>query len=139
LTENGAMKRHFSTGASKVAAAPPRNGGSKDEIGQQKFAAMAGPDAELSSDATDDAHLDAQVGVDSAAARGAYAGNTERALRADVTIFTAWCSDAGEIALPAVAATVAAFIDAIAALKAPATVRRYVSSIATLGSLTQGT
>jgi integrase len=48
-----------------------------------------------------------------------------------VTIFTAWCSDAGEIALPAVAATVAAFIDAMAALKAPATVRRYVSSVAT--------
>jgi hypothetical protein len=66
LTENGAMKRHFS-----IAAAPPRNGGSKDEIGQQKFAAMAGPDAELSSDATDDAHLDAQVGVDSAAERAA--------------------------------------------------------------------
>jgi hypothetical protein len=48
-----------------------------------------------------------------------------------VRIFTAWCSDAGEIALPAAAATVAAFIDAMAALKAPATVRRYVSSIAT--------
>ena len=31
-----------------------------------------------------------------AAARGAYAGNTERALRADVAIFTAWCSDVGE-------------------------------------------
>ena len=65
------------------------------------------------------------------AARGAYAGSTERALRADVTLFTAWCSDAGAAALPAMAATVAAFIDAMAALKAPATVRRYVSSIAT--------
>ena len=73
----------------------------------------------------------ANLAQHAAAARGAYAGNTERALRADVTIFTAWCSDAGATALPAVAATVAAFIDAMAALKAPATVRRYVSSIAT--------
>jgi site-specific recombinase XerD len=73
----------------------------------------------------------AHLAQHAAAARGAYAGNTERALRADVTIFTAWCSDAGATALPAAAATVAAFIDAMAALKAPATVRRYVSSIAT--------
>ena len=66
-----------------------------------------------------------------AAGRGAYAGNTKRALHAEVAIFTAWCSDAGATALPAVAATVAAFIDAMTALKVPATVRRYVSSIAT--------
>ena len=45
-----------------------------------------------------------------AAARGAYAGNTERAPRADVALFTARCSDAGAIALPAVAATAAAFM-----------------------------
>ena len=43
----------------------------------------------------------------------AHAANTERALRADVTIFTTWCSDAGVAALPAAAATVAAVIDAI--------------------------
>ena len=65
------------------------------------------------------------------AARGAYAGNTERALRADVAIFTGWCAGAGRQALPASPETVAAFIDAIAASKAPATVRRYVSSVAT--------
>ena len=65
------------------------------------------------------------------AARGAYAGNTERALRADVAIFTGWCAGEGRQPLPASADTVAAFIDAMAANKAPATVRRYVSSVAT--------
>ena len=44
---------------------------------------------------------------------------------------TAGCSEAGHTALPASAETIAAFIDAMAALKAPATVRRYVSSVAT--------
>lgn len=65
------------------------------------------------------------------AARGAYATNTERALRADVAIFTAWCSEAGRQALPASPETVAAFIDTMGASKAPATVRRYVSSVST--------
>jgi len=65
------------------------------------------------------------------AARGAYASNTERALRADVAAFTAWCAAAGREPLPASPETVAAFIDAMAASKAPATVRRYVSSVST--------
>lgn len=65
------------------------------------------------------------------AARGAFATNTERALRADIAIYTAWCADAGRPYLPASPATVAAFIDAMGATKAPATVRRYVSSIST--------
>jgi hypothetical protein len=65
------------------------------------------------------------------AARGAYAGNTERALRADVAIFTRWCATDGRQALPASPETVAAFIDAMATNKAPATVRRYVSRVAT--------
>jgi integrase len=65
------------------------------------------------------------------AARGAFATNTERALRADVVIFTGWCAGEGRQAMPASSETVAAFIDAMAAGKAPATVRRYVSSIAT--------
>lgn len=65
------------------------------------------------------------------AARGAYAGNTERALRADVAIYTAWCSDTGRASLPASPETIAAFIDAMAASKAPATIRRYVSSVST--------
>jgi hypothetical protein len=65
-------------------------------------------------------------------ARGAFAGNTQRALRADVAFFTGWCIQEGRQALPASPEAVAAFIDAMAASKAPATVRRYVSSVATL-------
>ncbi len=64
------------------------------------------------------------------AARGAYAANTERALRADTAIFTGWCAAAGLASLPAEPVTVAAFVDAMGDAKAPATVRRYVASIA---------
>jgi len=63
-------------------------------------------------------------------ARGAYASNTERALRADVAIFSGWCAAAGLPPLPASPVAVARFVDAMGALKAPATVRRYVSSVA---------
>jgi site-specific recombinase XerD len=65
-----------------------------------------------------------------AAARGAFASNTERALHSDVLIFTGWCAEADRSALPASPETVAAFIDAMAESRAPASVRRYVSSIA---------
>lgn len=61
------------------------------------------------------------------AARSAFSGNTERAVRSDLAIFAAWCAECGAAALPARAATVAAFIDAMAEERAPATVRRYVA------------
>ncbi len=63
-------------------------------------------------------------------ARGAYASNTERALYSDSAAFTGWCAGASQASLPAAPETVAAFVDAMGAVKAPATVRRYVSSIA---------
>ena len=66
------------------------------------------------------------------AARGAFSYNTQRALRADVEIFAIWCRQHVLEAVPASAATVVAFIDDMARVKAPSTVRRYVSSIATL-------
>ena len=66
------------------------------------------------------------------AARGAFSYNTERALRADVSIFAIWCRQHDLEAVPASATTVVAFIDEMARVKAPSTVRRYVSSIATL-------
>lgn len=65
-------------------------------------------------------------------ARGAFSHNTERALRADVEIFTFWRRQQVLEAVPASVATVVAFIDEMARIKAPSTVRRYVSSIATL-------
>ena len=64
------------------------------------------------------------------AASGAFSSNTERALKSDLTIFSEWCAERGERALPATPETVAAFVDAKAELRAPATVRRYVTSIA---------
>jgi integrase len=64
-------------------------------------------------------------------ARGAYASNTERALRADVVVFTSWCAEIGKQSLPVAAETLAAFVDAMGEARAPATVRRYVSSVAT--------
>lgn len=65
-------------------------------------------------------------------ARGAFASNTQRALKADVAIFLAWCRAADAAPMPAAPETVARFIDAMGEEKAPATVRRYVSSIASV-------
>ncbi|MGI4801228.1 MAG: tyrosine-type recombinase/integrase [Janthinobacterium lividum] len=63
------------------------------------------------------------------AARGAYARATEKAFQSDSAVFTAWCSGRGTIALPALPDTVAAFIEAMAEQRKPATIRRYVSTI----------
>ena len=62
-------------------------------------------------------------------ADGAFAANTARAIKADTAIFSAWCADQGQAALPAPPDAVASFIDAMATEKKPATVRRYVASI----------
>ena len=56
--------------------------------------------------------------------------NTERAQRSDLAIYRRWCREHDLCALPASPGTVAAFVDAMATLRAPATVRRYVASIA---------
>ena len=64
------------------------------------------------------------------AARGALSANTERARRSDFEIFQGWCMDRGESALPADPETVAAFVESMAETRAPATVSRYVASIA---------
>ena len=64
-------------------------------------------------------------------ADGAFSENTQRAVRADLRLFATWCRERGLAALPAAAPTVAAFVDHMAVMRAPATVRRYVASIAT--------
>ena len=66
------------------------------------------------------------------AAKGAFSRNTERAVRSDAQIFADWCRQHLQAAFPADADAVVAFIDDMARLKTPATVRRYVSSIAGL-------
>ena len=65
-------------------------------------------------------------------ARGAYSDNTERAIRGDMARFTAWCRPRRLCELPASATTLAAYIEATARTHAPATVRRYVSSVVTV-------
>ena len=62
-------------------------------------------------------------------ARGALSGHTVRALRADLGGFASWCAERDLSPLPARAETVAAYVDAMAGARAPATVRRYVCSI----------
>ena len=59
-----------------------------------------------------------------------FCPNTRRALRADLAVFAAWCRGRGVAALPAEPGTLAAFVDAMAATRAPATVRRYLASVA---------
>ena len=71
-----------------------------------------------------DAYLDA--------AKGAISRNTERALRSDVHVFTNWCRRRPATPFPAEADAVAAFVDEMSLSRTPATVRRYVSSIATV-------
>ena len=61
---------------------------------------------------------------------GALSANTERAMRSDLGIYSKWCDARGAQPIPASAETVAAFVDAMAKQRAPATVRRYVASIA---------
>jgi integrase len=66
-------------------------------------------------------------------ARGTMAAETERALRRASGAFTAWASGEGLAALPATPATVAAYVDALAAAgRSPATVRQAVWGIGAL-------
>ncbi len=65
-------------------------------------------------------------------AAGALSDNTARALKADTAIFTGWCAEQGREPLPASPETVTLFIDMMTLSRKPATVRRYVSSIARL-------
>ena len=60
----------------------------------------------------------------------ALSANTERALRSDLALFTTWCAEQRVTTLPASPETVAAFVTTMARTRAPATVRRYVASIA---------
>src|SRR5580698_3999867 len=66
-----------------------------------------------------------------AMAEGGYSPNTLRAQKADGTIFQAFCEERGEPYLPADPKTIRAFIeDRVEAGKKPATVKRYVATIA---------
>jgi integrase len=66
-----------------------------------------------------------------AMAEGAYSPNTLRAQKADGAIFQAFCESSGEPYLPADPKTIRAFVeDQLNAGKKPATIKRYVATIA---------
>jgi integrase len=66
-----------------------------------------------------------------AMAEGAYSANTLRAQKADGAIFQAFCESSGMSYLPADPRTIRAFIeDRVKAAKKPATIKRYVATIA---------
>jgi integrase len=66
-----------------------------------------------------------------AMAEGAYSANTLRAQKSDGAIFQAFCEGQGEAYLPADPKTIRAFIeDRTKAGKKPATIKRYVATIA---------
>jgi integrase len=66
-----------------------------------------------------------------ALAEGAYSPNTLRAQKADGAIFQAFCESRSEAYLPADPKTIRAFIDdRVKAGKKPATIKRYVATIA---------
>ena len=66
-----------------------------------------------------------------AMAEGAYSANTLRAQKADGAIFQAYCESRGDPYLPADPKTIRAFIEAeVEEGKKPATVKRYVATIA---------
>ena len=52
-------------------------------------------------------------------ARGALSGHTVRALRADLGVFASWCAERELSPLPALAGTVAAYVDAMADAPGP--------------------
>ncbi|SHN91727.1 hypothetical protein BHECKSOX_2120 [Bathymodiolus heckerae thiotrophic gill symbiont] len=65
------------------------------------------------------------------AAEGAFSENTERARKADWKVFENWCDHHKAISLPASTEVLVGFIDAQAELKKVATVKRYLTTIAT--------
>src|ERR1700690_3621540 len=66
-----------------------------------------------------------------AMAEGGYSPNTLRAQKADGAIFQAFCESRGEPYLPANPMTIRAFIeDRVKAGKKPATIKRYVATVA---------
>lgn len=82
--------------------------------------------------ATADPALLARLDAHARQAAGAFADNTKAAYASDTRIFAAWCTERGLAALPALPATIAAFVADMAASRKPATVTRYVASIAAM-------
>ena len=84
------------------------------------------------SEATISDAVDHRLQIYAERASGAYSSNTERAIRSDTALFASWCRKRGFECLPATPLTVSTFVVEQFATKAPASVRRYVASIAHL-------
>jgi len=65
------------------------------------------------------------------ASKGAFSENTERARIADWKIFESWCDDNNHLSLPSSTDTLVAFIDDQANTKKVATIKRYLTTLAT--------
>ena len=78
----------------------------------------------------DESEFTARLAAYIHATHNAFSDNTERAFRADLAVFRNWCGARCTTAFPASPEIIADFIDDMAASRAPATVRRYVASIA---------
>ena len=65
------------------------------------------------------------------AAQGAFSENTERARKADWMIFEAWCDRQKEQSLPCLTETIVNFITEQSEIKKVATIKRYLTTIAT--------
>lgn len=76
--------------------------------------------------------IEARLAAYTALSSGAFSKNTERAVRADLAVFTGWCTEHGVASCPASPATVAAFLEDKAKARKVSTLRRYVASIAHL-------
>ena len=112
-------------------SAAPRSGPARRSMGQVlKRLAASCPDRQTPPAADRDLAPAEQIGRFLLAARGAFSDSTERALESDLAIYAEWCAERGEAALPASPETIAAFVDDRAETRAPATVRRYVTSLA---------
>jgi integrase len=72
---------------------------------------------------------DAALARAQAQARSAGAPNTLRAYKADWQHFAAWCAAHGFVPIPAVPATVGAYLAAIAGTHAPSTIRRRLAAL----------
>lgn len=65
------------------------------------------------------------------ASKGAFSENTERARIADWKIFESWCDENNHLSLPSSTDTLVTFIDSQATTKKVATIKRYLTTIAT--------
>src|SRR5689334_13697833 len=91
---------------------------------------IAAPEADQLPAAVDSATIEGRLADYAEDARGAYASNTERAIKGDTALFAGWCAERGLVSLPPDPDTVRAFVDHCAEQHATATIRRRVSSIA---------